>query len=83
MDALDAKAEELEERLMELLKPTVGRWLGLLEGHHYHPHQAYVDGLDTKFQIYKDQQQILYQLERIFNQMLWLLVIGLQMKRPT
>lgn len=44
MDALDAKAEELEERLQELLKPTVGRWLGLLEGHHYHPHQ---DGTTT------------------------------------
>ena len=31
MDALDAKAEELEEELKELLKPTIGRWLGLLE----------------------------------------------------
>lgn len=44
MDALDAKAEELEEELKEMLKPTVGRWLGLLEGHHYHPHQ---DGTTT------------------------------------
>ena len=44
MDALDAKAEELEEELKEILKPTVGRWLGLLEGHHYHPHQ---DGTTT------------------------------------
>lgn len=39
MDALDAKAEELEEELQDILKPTVGRWFGLLEGHHFHPHQ--------------------------------------------
>lgn len=44
VDALDAKAEELEEELQEILKPTVGRWLGVLEGHHYHPHQ---DGTTT------------------------------------
>lgn len=44
VDALDAKAEELEEELKELLKPTIGKWLGLLEGHHYHPHQ---DGTTT------------------------------------
>ena len=39
VDAIDAKAEELEEELQKILKPTVGRWLGLLEGHHYHIHQ--------------------------------------------
>lgn len=44
IDALDSKAEDLEQELQELLKPTVGRWLGLLEGHHYHPHQ---DGTTT------------------------------------
>lgn len=38
-DALDLKAEELEQELMDILKPTVGRWLGVLEGHHYHTHQ--------------------------------------------
>lgn len=43
-DALDSKAEELEEELQEILKPTVGQWLGLLEGHHYHVHQ---DGTTT------------------------------------
>lgn len=43
-DALDLKAEEIEEELQDLLKPTVGRWLGLLEGHHYHVHQ---DGTTT------------------------------------
>lgn len=44
MDALDGAAEELEEELKEMFKPTIGRWLGLLEGHHYHPHQ---DGTTT------------------------------------
>lgn len=44
IDALDAKAEELEDELKEILKPTIGRWWGLLEGHHYHPHQ---DGTTT------------------------------------
>ena len=39
VDAIDAKAEELEEEIQKILKPTVGRWLGLLEGHHYHVHQ--------------------------------------------
>ena len=39
VDALDAKAEELEDELKDILAPTVGRWLGLLEGHHYHVHQ--------------------------------------------
>lgn len=47
-DALDAKAEELEDELRDLLAPTVGRWLGVLEGHHYHEYQ---DGstTDTRF----------------------------------
>ena len=44
VDAIDAKAEELEEELQKILKPTIGRWLGLLEGHHYHVHQ---DGTTT------------------------------------
>lgn len=44
VDALDAKAEELEDELKDMLKPTIGRWLGLLEGHHYHDHQ---DGTTT------------------------------------
>ena len=39
VDAIDAKAEELEEEIQKILKPTVGRWRGLLEGHHYHIHQ--------------------------------------------
>ena len=44
VDAIDAKAEELEEELQKILKPTVGRLLGLLEGHHFHIHQ---DGTTT------------------------------------
>jgi len=44
VDAIDAKAEELEEELQKILKPTVGRFLGLLEGHHFHIHQ---DGTTT------------------------------------
>lgn len=34
IDALDAAAEEHLGWLMEMLEPTKGRWLGLLEGHH-------------------------------------------------
>jgi hypothetical protein len=44
VDALDASAEELEDELKEVFKPTIGRWLGLLEGHHFHHHQ---DGTTT------------------------------------
>lgn len=43
-DALDLQAEQLEDELKAILKPTIGRWLGLLEGHHYHVHQ---DGTTT------------------------------------
>ena len=39
VDAIDAKAEELEEEIQKILKPPGGRWVGLLEGHHYHIHQ--------------------------------------------
>jgi len=34
-DALDAQAYKAVEQLYEIMKPTVGRWLGLLTGHHY------------------------------------------------
>lgn len=38
---IDDKAHELVEELYELLlKPTRGRWLGLLEGHHYYDGQG-------------------------------------------
>lgn len=43
-DALEAKAEETEEELLDILLPTKGRWLGLLEGHHFFPH---ADGTTT------------------------------------
>lgn len=40
-DVIDEKAHELVEELYELiLKPTKGRWLGLLEGHHYYEGQG-------------------------------------------
>lgn len=39
VDAIDAKAEELEQQIIDLLLPTKGRWIGLHEGHHYHVHQ--------------------------------------------
>lgn len=43
-DAMESKATEVEDELMEVLEPTKGRWLGLLEGHHYFPHD---DGTTT------------------------------------
>lgn len=43
-DALEAKAEEVEGELQDILAPTRGRWLGLLEGHHFFPHE---DGTTT------------------------------------
>lgn len=33
--ALEAQGDDTLEELMEILEPTKGRWLGLLEGHHY------------------------------------------------
>lgn len=44
VDALDLKAEEIEAEVQELFAPTRGRWLGVLEGHHYHRYQ---DGTTT------------------------------------
>lgn len=36
-DIIDEKAMELTREIFELaLKPTVGKWLGLVEGHHFH-----------------------------------------------
>ena len=35
-DIIDHKAEELTEEIGEYLKPTRGKWLGLVEGHHLH-----------------------------------------------
>ena len=43
-DALESKAEEVEDELRDILAPTRGRWLGLLEGHHFFPHS---DGSTT------------------------------------
>lgn len=38
---VDSRAEQLVHEIFEeALKPSVGRWLGLLEGHHYHQFSA-------------------------------------------
>lgn len=55
--ALDKDAElRVDELYREALKPSKGRWLGLLEGHHYHQFrngmttdQYLADKLDAKF----------------------------------
>ncbi len=51
VDAIDAKAQELEDELKKILEPTIGKWLGLVQGHHYHEYQ---DGTtsDTRFANY-------------------------------
>jgi len=47
----DDKAEDLVMQLFErALKPSVGRWLGLLEGHHFHEYQ---NGTTTDQQLCK------------------------------
>lgn len=43
-DIIDQKAKQLENEVFEILKPTRGRWLGLVQGHHYH---EYSDGTTT------------------------------------
>lgn len=43
-DVIDRAAGRLEEELMEVLAPTRGRWLGLVEGHHWFQH---LDGTTT------------------------------------
>ena len=42
--ALQGDAERRIDDLMRILRPTAGRWLGLLEGHHYYP---FSDGTTT------------------------------------
>lgn len=57
MRAVDDKAEDLVNDLFnKALKPSKGRWLGLLEGHHFHEFrngtttdQLLADKLDAKF----------------------------------
>ena len=41
---IDAAAEQTERQLAAILAPTKGRWLVMLEGHHYFPH---LDGTTT------------------------------------
>ena len=37
-DVIDEAARQLERDLLKVLLPTKGRWLGILEGHHYFEH---------------------------------------------
>ena len=43
-EALDTKSREFLEVVKDILKPTRGKWLGLVEGHHY---WEYADGTTT------------------------------------
>lgn len=44
----DDAVTDLEQEILEVLAPTKGRWIGLLQGHHYYAH---LDGTtsDTRF----------------------------------
>ena len=44
VDTLEEAAEQTQDELHEILAPTVGRWIGLLHGHHLWP---YADGTTT------------------------------------
>ena len=50
-DTLDQQAEETQEELHELLAATRGRWLGLVEGHHFYPYDD-GDTTDTRLAAY-------------------------------
>lgn len=41
MDVIDQAASRLTDEVSKILEPTRGRWLGLLEGHHFH---QFLDG---------------------------------------
>ncbi len=45
---IDHAAEELENEIFDIMRPTIGRWIGNLQGHHYFEH---LDGStsDTRF----------------------------------
>lgn len=45
---IDNAATQLEAELLAVLQPTKGRWLGLLQGHHYFEHDAGFTS-DTRF----------------------------------
>lgn len=40
MNVIDSTAKRLVDEVAEILRPTTGRWLGLLEGHHFHEFAA-------------------------------------------
>lgn len=39
LDVIDQAAAKLNDDLLDVLSPTKGRWLGMLQGHHYHEFQ--------------------------------------------
>lgn len=53
---VDRAATRLEDELIELLKPTKARWVGLLQGHHYFDH---LDGATS-------DTRIAYQLGAVY-----------------
>lgn len=46
---IDRLATMLEDELMEVLEPTKGHWLGLVQGHHYYEHRGDGTTSDTRF----------------------------------
>lgn len=50
-NAIEEKAEEHRQELLKVFKGTEGRWLGLLEGHHY---WEFMDGTTTDTRLAKD-----------------------------
>ncbi len=55
-ESIDRLANQLEAELMETLRPTRGRWIGLLQGHHFFEHldgsssdTRFAEALDTKY----------------------------------
>ena len=48
LDAIEAAAEEHLEWVKDLLAPTKGRWLGMLEGHHF---WEFADGTTTDMRL--------------------------------
>ncbi len=47
---IERAANTLEEEIFEILRPTIGRWIGLVQGHHFFEHS---DGSSTDTRIAK------------------------------
>jgi hypothetical protein len=48
MDVIEKAGERLVDQAYELLKPTVGKWLGIHEGHHF---QEFADGTTSDMRL--------------------------------